>query len=271
MPRTVPRYFPTTSANPSPHGTRSSADRAPAVIARTILWVSAIFMIFPAIDLQVSRGFAQGPAFVLAEQPLLRALREFGLHAPICIVGAMLMLIALHVLLPRRCAFCEPHKALFVLLSFTAGPVLLVETLKALIGRARPRHLIEFGGNADFTPVWQFAGTCSHNCSFPSGEAAAAAAGLSLLVLVPDRLRWRTAVILTPVLLLIAFNRVLFGAHFLSDVVLAWLFTMLVMAWIWRWTEARSKRIDRFFSRTGPRGPVSLSSDGTRAAAGRRP
>lgn len=259
MRRTVPSHLPMASANISPDKTRTrtrtrtGADRALAVIARAILWISVAFMIFPGIDLAVSRWVAQGPVFVLAEQPFLRALREVGLHGPFYIIATMLLLISLHVVLPKRYAFCEPHKPLFVLLSFAAGPVLLVETLKVLVGRARPRHLLEFGGTAEFTPVWQFSGACAHNCSFPSGEAAAAAAALSLLVFVPEKLRWTAAVILTPALMLIAFNRVLFGGHFLSDIVLAWLFTMLAMAWIWRWTEARSHRIDRLFTRARPR------------------
>ncbi|MFN3273665.1 MAG: phosphatase PAP2 family protein [Paracoccus sp. (in: a-proteobacteria)] len=209
-------------------------------------------MAFPAIDLAVSRRVAQGPVFVLAEHPFLKGLREFGLHGPVCLVAAMLLLLGLHVLLPKRYAFCPPHKPLFVLLSYAAGPGLVVETLKPLIGRARPRQLLEFGGTADFTPVWQFSAACARNCSFPSGEASGAAAALSLLVFVPAKQRWIAAAVLTPVLMMIAFNRVLFGAHFLSDVVLGWLLTMLAMAWIWKWTEVRSKRIDTFFSRTRP-------------------
>lgn len=252
MRRTVPSYLPEASADVARHDARTGVDRALDVIARSIILVSFVFVVFPAIDLTVSRWFTEGSAFVLAEQPFLKGLREFGLRSPKYIIGAMLLLIGLHVILPKRYAFCEPHKPLFVLLSFAAGPGLVVEILKFLIGRVRPRNLLEFGGNADFTPVWQFSAECARNCSFPSGEAAAAAAALSLLVFVPARLRWSASIALTPVLMLIAFNRVLFGAHFLSDVVLGWLFTMLAMAWIWRWTEARSKRIDEFFTRARP-------------------
>lgn len=249
MRRTVPGGLPRAYANVAWFDTRTGVSRAVAVIARSIVWTSLVFMIFPAIDLIVSRWFADGSAFTLAEQPLLKGLREFGLRSPFYIAGVMLLLIGLHVVLPARYRFCEPHKPLFVLLSLIAGPLLVVETVKAVIGRVRPRNLLEFGGNADFTPVLQFSAACARNCSFPSGEAAAAAAMLSLLVFVPARLRCAAAIILTPGLALIALNRVFFGAHFLSDVVLGWLFTMLVMAWVWKWTEARSKRIDRFFTR----------------------
>ncbi len=254
MQRTGQIYASKTSTNMSQRPTQAGIDKALTIIGRSIIWISFLFMVFPAIDLAVSRWFAQGTVFVLAEQQFLKGLRAFSLQAPIYIISMMLLLIGVCVFLPKRYELCAPHKPLFVLLSFAAGPLLIVETLKPLIGRARPRQLLEFGGTADFTPVWQFSAMCARNCSFPSGEASGAAAALSLLVLVPAKQRWSAALILTPVLMLIAFNRVLFGAHFLSDVTLGWLFTILAMAWIWRWMDARSNSIDQFFTRMRPYG-----------------
>lgn len=230
-------------------GAQSSMERALTFIGTSIVCVSFFFMVFPMIDLAVSRWFADGSVFVLAEQPLLKGLRDLSRQSMRYIVSTMLLIIGLHVFLPKRYGFCQPHKPLFVILSFAAGPLFVVETLKALIGRARPRHLLEFGGNADFTPVWQFAAACTRNCSFPSGEASGAAAVLSLLVLVPAKFRRIAALVLTPCLLGIAFNRVLFGAHFLSDVMLAWLFTLFAMVLIWKWMEPRASIIDRHLTR----------------------
>lgn len=252
MRRTENSYLPVAPDDLWRYDTPTGVNRALTVIARSIICISFVFMMFPTIDLVVSRWFANGAVFVLTEQPLLKGLRDFSRQSLICIIGAMLLLIGLHIFLPRRCRFCQPHKPLFVLLSFFVGPIIVVEVLKVLIGRARPRDLVEFGGYADFTPVLQFSAACVRNCSFPSGEASAAAAALSLLVLVPAKLRRIAAIALTPCLLFIAFNRVLFGAHFLSDVVFAWLFTMLAMVWIWKWMEARAKDIDKFFARTRP-------------------
>lgn len=252
MQRTVPGYMPESAAHVSRDGTGTGTGRARAILTRSIVGISFLFMAFPALDLAVSRRVAQGSVFVLAEHPFLKGLREIGLLGPVGIVAAMLLVLGLYVLLPRRYAFCAPHKPLFVLLSYAAGPGLVVETLKPLIGRARPRHLLEFGGTADFTPVWQLSAACARNCSFPSGEASGAAAALSLLVFVPAKQRWIAAMGLTPVLMMIALNRVLFGAHFLSDVVLGWLLTMLAMAWIWKWADMRAGRIDRLFTRSRP-------------------
>ena len=218
--------------------TPSEADRALAVISTSIVWVSFVFVVFPNLDLMVSRWFASGGVFVLADNPFLLEVRDISRLAQPYLIGSMIVLIVLQGLLPGRMRFCSPHKPLFVLLSFAAGPLLTVQTLKGFIGRVRPNTLVEFGGTMHFTPVWQFSAACSRNCSFPSGEASAAAASLSLLVLVPAKFRWAAAIVLLPCLLFVAFNRVIFGAHFLSDVVLGWLLTMFVMAWVWRWMEA---------------------------------
>lgn len=225
---------------------RSNANRPLAVIGTSIIWVSFIFVIFPAIDLVVARVFADGQVFFLAENPFLLSVRDISRQSQPYLLGAMLLILGLHAILPKRLRFCQPHKPIFVILSFAAGPLVIVQTLKVLIGRVRPRALVEFGGDAEFTPVWQFSVACERNCSFPSGEASAAAAALSLLVFIPEKFRWIAAMVLTPCLALIAFNRVMFGAHFISDVVLGWLMTIFAMIWVWRWLDAHSKTVDRF-------------------------
>ncbi|GAC1042865.1 phosphatase PAP2 family protein [Rhizobium sp. No.120] len=232
-----------------PRQPQATADSGLAVIGMMIVWTSFVFVVFPKLDLAVARLFAHGHAFWLAENLWLKAVRDIARQSQPYILGAMSVIVVLHVFLPRRLRFCPPHKPLFVLLSFAAGPLLIVQTLKAAIGRVRPRNLIEFGGTADFTPVWQFSGACSRNCSFPSGEAAAAAAALSMLILVPARHRWIAAAILVPCSLFVAFNRVIFGAHFLSDVMLAWLLTIFAMIVIWRWISVNSRAVDRYFTR----------------------
>lgn len=62
--------------------------------------------------------------------------------------------------------------------AFLCGPVILCAgllvngVLKAMIGRARPFSVTEFGGHQLFTPPFQFSTQCYSNCSFSSGETA---------------------------------------------------------------------------------------------------
>lgn len=222
----------------------SPVARALTVTGWLIVGVSFIFTVFPTIDLTVSSWFANEGNFILVDDRLLKGLRDYSRLLATVIIWSMVLLTGLCIAFSQRRWLCTPHKPLFVLMSFFAGPVVVVEALKFALGRARPRHLIDFGGNADFTPVWEFAAACSHNCSFPSGEAAGAAASLSLLVFISPKHRALAASILTPLLIIVAMNRVAFGAHFLSDVVLAWLITLFITLLIWRWVRGCSKAID---------------------------
>jgi lipid A 4'-phosphatase len=233
MRNSVPGHTPRIFAAPIAQKPRSDIDRWIAVISRTTIVISFVFVILPAVDLEVSGWFSDGSVFILADQPFLKALRQVGLKGPVIAIALLLLLLGLRVFPSIRHLICAPRRALFVILSFATGQV-IVEVIKPLIGRARPRNIVEFGGDAGFTPLWQLSSECSSNCSLPSGEAAAAAAGLSLLIFVPAKYRQSAAILLTPMLALVAFNRVLFGAHFLSDVMLSWLLTMLAMAWLWK-------------------------------------
>jgi hypothetical protein len=120
------------------------------VVGMMIIWTSFVFVVFPQLDLAVARLFAHGHVFRLAENPFLKAVRDVSRMSQPYLLGAMAVIVILHVFLPRRFRFCLPHKPLFVLLSFAAGPLLVVQTLKVTIGRVRPRDLIEFGGPRGF-------------------------------------------------------------------------------------------------------------------------
>lgn len=214
------------------------------LLVMSILAVSFIFVVFPSADLAISRFFANGHSFPLSENLFLKAVRDINRQGLIYLLLFMLFTIGLHAVLPRKYAFCPPHKALFVLVSFLLGPLITVQLLKNLIGRARPRDIVEFGGTADFSPVWQYAAACRHSCSFPSGEAAVAVATLSLIVFVPVQWRSPATVIAVPILFFVSFNRVLFGAHFLSDVIVAWGLILCLMMWLWQRISSRAAAID---------------------------
>jgi hypothetical protein len=62
---------------------------------------------------------------------------------------------------------------------------------------------------------------------------------LSLAVLVPPQWRKTAAKWLVAFAVLVSLNRIAFGGHFLSDVVLAWGFTLLVMAIVYRYVLER--------------------------------
>ncbi|PYE90038.1 phosphatase PAP2 family protein [Phyllobacterium leguminum] len=216
-----------------------------------VLAVSVVFIIFPGIDLAVTRLFADEDIFPLLENPVLKAVRDFNRAMPFFLLPLMIVAILAYALWPRRLSGIAAHKALYVMLSFAMGPGLFVQIGKTFIGRPRPTGIFEFGGAADFAPVWQFASICSRSCSFPSGEAALAAAAMSVLVFVPAAMRKSVGTVLALLFFFVAFNRVMFGAHFLSDVLVAWFGTLWVMAWLWNRIVSNADRIDDAVRRSG--------------------
>ncbi|MDR6434707.1 phosphatase PAP2 family protein [Brucella pseudogrignonensis] len=216
-----------------------------------LLASSFLFIIFPNLDLAIIRIFANGHNFPLSENWILLAIRDANRRSMIYLLTVMIIFIALYSIKPHKFNFFRPHKAFFVILSFLIGPFLTVQLLKGFIGRARPRGLLEFGGTADFTPVWQYAAQCGRNCSFPSGEAATAAATLSLIILLPIKWRWIGFSVLTPTLIFASFNRVMFGAHFPSDVIVAWAIMCCLMTWLWQRITNNSEQIDSLIESLG--------------------
>lgn len=221
----------------------------------SLVVVSLLFLVFPGFDLAASRWFFEGGGFPLTTDPALRLIRSFG---RVLTVGAVVAAL-LGVLVPLcggwRRFLLLPHQGLYVLTVYLLGPGLVVNgILKSVFGRARPREVLEFGGDALFTPVWVMSDACVGNCSFVSGEGAAAAALMSLVFAVPKDDRLIVGTGLAAVAAVLSANRIAFGGHFLSDVLIAWIIVLLI-ALILRplFFGTRGERFDAAVYRAGDR------------------
>lgn len=213
-------------------------------------FVSLIFTAMPELDLMVSRFFWEPTAgFDFKENSVLIAFRDTNRFLPWVVIGIATTLLIPNPLLRNLKRPPAPHKLLFVLTFFAAGPGLGVHLIKMLVGRARPRALDEFGGNAFFTPPWQLTDQCVRNCSFISGEAASAFALLTLVVFINPRYSTLYLGAVGIVAASFSFNRVVFGGHFLSDVVIAWNVMFVLAVLLWRAFSRNASQIDAIFTR----------------------
>jgi membrane-associated phospholipid phosphatase len=121
-----------------------------------------------------------------------------------------------------------PSVALFLIGSFLLEPAVTSNLLlKENWGRPRRNGVHQFAGSAAFQPWWQPGGRCRRNYSFVSGEASQAFWTVGSLA--PPQLR--------PIALggAIVFGaavgtlRVVFGRHFVSDLVFAGLITVAII------------------------------------------
>lgn len=215
-----------------------------AALAAATLFFLVMFSLFPAIDLAVSRVFfAAAPcrpdqpdalmcgAFPARSDTALLYLRQTLQVLPF-LMAACLGLRLLVRVIKGHSLFCP--RAMAGSCAFWAYIVavgLLVNIiLKDHWGRPRPIETTSFGGEFPFASAGEIASYCASNCSFVSGESAAA---FWLLCMVPQLpVSWRPIGFAAAIAIatLTAMLRVAFGAHFLSDVVLAGLVTLLTFS-----------------------------------------
>lgn len=225
----------------SNHARRSWYLKTRRTRLRVLLWLllltaafQALFASVPSIDLWVSSLFwTPEHGFYLATLDRLKQLRAIGYHSYTAM--AVLALIGAFAALKQLKLFTVPGSVwVFIVGVYVFGPGLLVHSiLKAYWGRARPDQTVAFGGDLLFSPPFEIAAQCAANCSFVSGEAAGATAfAISTYVL--------TRFVRSPILrhtvfglalgfaVSGAFLRVVFGRHFLSDVIFSALFVSLI-------------------------------------------
>lgn len=213
-------------------------------------FVSLLFAAMPEIDLIISRFFWEPEAgFEFNKNSFFIAFRDANRVLPWVLIGIAATLLILNRFLRHLKYSPAPHKLLFFITFFAAGPGLSVHLIKMLVGRARPRALEEFGGSALFTPPWELTDQCVRNCSFISGEAASAFALLTLVVFINPKYSTLYFGAIGVVAAAFSFNRVLFGAHFLSDVVIAWNVMFALAALLWRVFSRNAPQIDSIFTR----------------------
>ncbi len=203
---------------------------------RTLLIISIalslFFLLFPHLDIWFSNLFYD-PEYGFAASHVPAFIWVRGLAAVLLwlIAGACLLSLALKLALPLRKSLIAPRTSIFLLSTLAIATGIIVNAiLKSFWGRPRPVNVIDFGGQSPFVEVWHIAGACTHNCSFVSGEASSAIWLLALALVVPIAWRSRVAIVTIVLAIIFSLNRIAFGGHFLSDVLISWSLTLLVVA-----------------------------------------
>jgi membrane-associated phospholipid phosphatase len=206
------------------------------VAAAAIVILSALFLLVPSLDLWASGLFWSPAGFELSQSPALKALRKSSSWVLGLILLGLLVTLAAHLVRRDWTALAGARRCWFLLAGLALGPGLVVNTiLKDGWGRPRPNAIEAFGGEAPYVPVWEISDWCDRNCSFVSGEAASAAWTVAAALVLAGLLPWaraRTGVVVGAVIYAgaLSLNRLAFGGHFLSDILLSWAITGLTLA-----------------------------------------
>ncbi|WP_421725933.1 phosphatase PAP2 family protein [Bauldia sp.] len=193
---------------------------------------SAFFLAFPGVDTWISHLFHRDEdGFFLRRNDALQWLRNFGYFSGIAIVAWLVFQLVLKLVHPQQQSYVPPNVTLFLLSTLIAGPLLLVNAvLKNNWGRPRPRAVDVFGGDSPYVEVWRISDYCDTNCSFVSGEASSAFWLVAVALVLPKPVRYPATVAAVVFATLLSLNRIAFGGHFTSDVVISIALTLLLIA-----------------------------------------
>ena len=183
---------------------------------------AALFLLFPGVDLVVSGWFYRpGAGWQLGYARGFTLIHDGVPYLLGAVMAAAALVFAVNLVRGTDILQLRARGIVFVVLALLLGPGLLANVvLKDHWGRARPAHLVEFGGTSAFSPPLLPADACDHNCAFVAGDAAA---GYFLLAFALLARRRRALAIAGALAAGTALGgvRVIQGGHFLSDVVFA--------------------------------------------------
>lgn len=188
-----------------------------------------VFAEWPQIDLAVARAF-YGESGFIGHAALERAARDFFRVAPFLVLAVFAALYAL-----RRCGVAVGYaptgrSLVFLAATMAIGPGLVVNLgLKDHAHRPRPSQTEDFGGKFEFRPWYRFDGGCRKNCSFVSGEASQNFWLVAPASLAPPPFRAPAIGGALAMGVAASVLRMAFGGHYLSDVTLAALITLIIV------------------------------------------
>lgn len=216
-----------------------------------ILIVFVIWMRDQTLDLRLTSQFYEDGRFVGAAAGIVQTLRTQFWNLSLVLVWLSLGSVLASYALRWSILGVARRDWNIILWGFLLGPGVVVNAIfKTYSGRARPQNVLEFGGENYFTPIGQIANQCLRDCSFVSGEVSGTTAACIALWMIlsahAHRLSVEVETLLRSCILamfgFVFWQRVASGGHFVSDALLAALFTALVFAILARvWPQAADR------------------------------
>ena len=195
-----------------------------------MLALSIIFFLFPNIDITVSGlFFGQDGSFLANEQDWF----IYFIRKMILPLLALLVFFIPIVAAVKQYIYGEKilNKSLrdwtFLFSSLVLGTGVIVNSIfKSFWGRARPNDTLVFGGEQPFTIPWLNVDYCEANCSFVSGDVSFFTLSLAIL-LIFNKQTWN--IFAYSAIILISLLRIMEGDHFLSDTIMSFIITYVVI------------------------------------------
>ncbi len=180
------------------------------------------------IDIKIQRFFFDSNAWKYKDHPAVLFFYKFSIY-PALITGVISILI-LSMGGFYKFAYKFRNAGIVFLLALILGPGLLVNVIgKNFSGRPRPREIVEFGGDWKYKKIFEI-GIPGKGHSFPCGHSSMGFIFYAIYVVLRDKKKFKAYLWLLFSLLsgfAIGMARMAQGAHFLSDVIWAGIFTFI--------------------------------------------
>lgn len=189
-----------------------------------------VFFIFSDLDIYFSGLFFKNGEFYLKNNFLVDLIYDYAQIFALVLGFLLIFLAFIFALLDRRFSL-RLKKTLFLISSALLGPILIVNLfLKEFIPRARPREIVEFGGDFFYTKIFSFAhNNCLSNCSFVCGHCSAGFIMIAFAYLFSGYKKRLVFLLGFLYGLGVSAARLVVGGHFLSDAIFAFLFVFLAI------------------------------------------
>ena len=198
--------------------------------------IGIVFGIYPELDPKLEALFYDTVtrSFSLKLNTWAGLARDSAMWIVWAIVLPAIAALVVKLIRPQRPLLMSGRAIIFLLVTLALSSGILANlAFKSHWGRPRPVLVTQFNNGQfpplDFVPWWDPRGKCGWNCSFFSGEGAAAFWTLAPAALMPPG--WRPLAYAAATLfgVITSVLRMAFGGHFFSDVAAAGLVTFLVV------------------------------------------
>ncbi len=190
---------------------------------------------FSSIDIAVTNLFYNENGFYLANNTFGIIIYKGAYYVTVFVIILLLIMLLLNVV-KKVNPFGLNRKAIIFLITVLAlAPGIVVNSiLKEHVGRPRPVHIEQYGGDKIFQAPFAVSNQCESNCSFVSGHASFA---FTFMVLGLFFRGTKRKIVLSGTFLfgaLVGFVRIFQGRHFFFDVVFAFFFTWLIITLVYK-------------------------------------
>ncbi len=194
------------------------------------LLLSIVFFLFPSLDITVSGLFyGQDSKFIASESNFfIYFIRKMLLPLMVLLVFFIpIAAVFKQIYFKEKILNIPVREWVYLFSCLVIGTGFVVNSIfKNLWGRARPNDTIQFGGQEPFTIPWLNVDYCNTNCSFVSGDVSFFTLSLALLIIL-NKTSWNMFAYAS--ILLISLLRIMEGDHFLSDTIMSFIITYVII------------------------------------------